>query len=83
MKLHPFLTVPLAMATTSQDLSTRIQQDASADGIDLSVLKFTQEAIASITALSTNIFDTSAYDFTNATRIDTHTQYLSRNYPSK
>jgi predicted TIM-barrel fold metal-dependent hydrolase len=72
MKIHP-LIVLFNMATASQDLSIRIQHDASADGIDLSVLPFTQGAITSIAALSTNPICSTAHDIPDATRIDTHT----------
>jgi hypothetical protein len=78
MKTHPFLIyIPFTMATaaTEQDLQSHIRHNASIDGIDLSVLSFTEEAIASIAALSTNLVSPTTYDFTYATRIDTHTQY--------
>jgi hypothetical protein len=67
----------MATAPPELDISCRIHHDASADGIDLSVLPFTQEAIASIEALSTNIVDTVSFNFTNASRIDTHTQCVT------
>jgi predicted TIM-barrel fold metal-dependent hydrolase len=75
LKISPFLSliIPFTMAVASQKLSKRIQDDAASDGIDLSVLPFTQDAITSITALSTNLVSPTAFDFTNATRVDTHT----------
>jgi hypothetical protein len=83
MQIHHFLLyIPFTMATASieQDLQSHIQHNASTDGIDLTVLSFTEEAIASIAALSTNLVSPTPYDFTHATRIDTHTQYISPLY---
>jgi hypothetical protein len=78
MQIHHFLiyiTFTMATTSTEQDLQFHIQHNASTDGIDLSVLSFTKEAIASIAALSTHLISRTTYDFTHATRIDTHTQY--------
>lgn len=52
----------------------QIQHDAFVDGIDLTVLPFAKEALASISALAADTVDISAFDFSNAKRIDTHTQ---------
>ncbi|KAF1947197.1 amidohydrolase 2 [Clathrospora elynae] len=56
-----------------QLLWKRIQHAAYRDAIDLTSLPFAEEAIRSIAALSTNLTDTSTFDFEHATRIDTHT----------
>ncbi|KAH8688613.1 hypothetical protein GQ44DRAFT_696108 [Phaeosphaeriaceae sp. PMI808] len=58
---------------SGSDLTTRIRTNAARDSIDLSILPFHQEALASILALSTNTPSTPSFDFRNATRIDTHT----------
>lgn len=52
----------------------QIQHDAYVDGIDLTVLPFAQEAIASIAALAKHAADPATFQFSNAKRIDTHTQ---------
>ncbi|CAO2657757.1 Nn.00g038830.m01.CDS01 [Neocucurbitaria sp. VM-36] len=65
------------MATSSnnkQDLITRINIAADHASIDLTILPFYQEALDSIAALSTiTTTDTPTLDFSNASRIDTHT----------
>ncbi|KAJ4340213.1 hypothetical protein N0V95_007565 [Ascochyta clinopodiicola] len=60
-------------ATTSQGLLDRINANAVRDDIDFTVLDFAQEALESITALAQNAPTTPLPDFTNASRIDTHT----------
>ncbi|KAJ4373796.1 hypothetical protein N0V83_002535 [Neocucurbitaria cava] len=64
---------PTTSTTHDQDLLTRINTAASAHSIDLSILPFHQEALESITSLFTTAHTTPTYDFSTATRIDTHT----------
>ena len=52
----------------------QIQYDAYVDGIDLTVLPFAKEAIASITSLASNAVDMQEFDFSTSRRVDTHTQ---------
>jgi hypothetical protein len=52
----------------------QIQYEAYVDGIDLSVLPFAKEAIASIATLASSKVDMKEFDFSTAKRVDTHTQ---------
>ena len=52
----------------------QIQYEAYVDGIDLTVLPFAKEAIASITSLASNSVDVQEFDFSTSRRVDTHTQ---------
>lgn len=52
----------------------QIQYEAYVDGIDLTVLPFAKEAIASIASLASNVVDMQEFDFSTSKRIDTHTQ---------
>lgn len=63
------------MATTSNtaELLARIETNAHRDSIDLTILPFHKEALDSIAALSTSVSNTPSFDFSNASRIDTHT----------
>ncbi len=56
-----------------QALLTRITANAARDNIDLTVLPFHHEALTSITQLRASTANASLPDFSNATRIDTHT----------
>ncbi|KAF9698904.1 hypothetical protein EKO04_002842 [Ascochyta lentis] len=60
-------------AATSQALLDLINANAVKDDIDFTVLDFAQEALDSITALAQHAANTTLPDFSNATRIDTHT----------
>ena len=66
-------TTATTTATTPQALLDRITSNAARDNIDLSVLPFWQEALDSITSLAQHAANTPLPDFSNATRIDTHT----------
>ncbi|KAF1838528.1 hypothetical protein BDW02DRAFT_564892 [Decorospora gaudefroyi] len=59
-----------------QILWLQVQYEAFVDGIDLTVLPFAQEAIADIASLASNPVDTTTFNFTKATRIDTHTHAI-------
>ncbi|KAF1934380.1 amidohydrolase 2 [Didymella exigua CBS 183.55] len=65
------------MTTTSpptpQALLTRINTNAARDNIDFTVLPFHKEALDSITKLHEEATTIVLPDFTNATKIDTHT----------
>ena len=52
----------------------QIQYEAYVDGIDLSVLPFAKEAIASIATLEGSKVNMKEFDFSTARRVDTHTQ---------
>lgn len=72
--LLPILS-SMAAATepASQTLLDRINANAARDNIDLTILPFYQEALNSIAQLRTDAANTTLPDFTNTTRIDTHT----------
>lgn len=61
------------MAITPLNVIERINTNAIRDEIDFSVLPFFQEAVDSIAVLAQNAASTNLPDFSNATRIDTHT----------
>jgi hypothetical protein len=71
--LHLLLSLLASMTSTTQTLTDRITANAIRDNIDFSVLPFAQEALVSITQLRTDASNTTLPDFSNATRIDTHT----------
>lgn len=56
------------------ELWMKIQRDAHEDEIDLTVLPFAKEAIASIAELAVKQIDTKQFGFQGAKRIDVHTQ---------
>jgi predicted TIM-barrel fold metal-dependent hydrolase len=66
-------TTTSSTKTTSQSLLDRMTANATKDNIDFTVLPFYQEALTSITQIRTDASNISLPDFTNATRIDTHT----------
>jgi hypothetical protein len=69
-----FILTIMATATSSPEaLLDRIYTNAAHDSIDLAILPFHQEALDSITALSSSAQNIPSYDFTQATKIDTHT----------
>jgi hypothetical protein len=66
-------TIFLFPIMAQSSLHTRIQSAVLRDSIDLTSLPFHQEALDSITALSSTVNDIPSLDFTAATKIDTHT----------
>ena len=52
----------------------QIQYEAHVDGIDLTVLPFAKEAIASIASLASSMVNVKEFDFSTSKRVDTHTQ---------
>ncbi|KAF1841312.1 uncharacterized protein K460DRAFT_164966 [Cucurbitaria berberidis CBS 394.84] len=63
----------MATPATPTSLQDRIYANAQRDDIDITALPFHEEALDYIAALSPNASTTPAFDFTNASRIDTHT----------
>lgn len=61
----------ISMATANP--VDRINSNAQRDSIDITTLSFYQEALDSIAALSSNSSSTPSFDFSSASRIDTHT----------
>ncbi|KAI4637453.1 hypothetical protein J4E83_000269 [Alternaria metachromatica] len=51
----------------------QIQYEAYVDGIDLTVLPFAKEAIASIASLASSMVNVKEFDFSTSKRVDTHT----------
>jgi hypothetical protein len=78
MKAYPYgKPYPAPSNGTQHDenkLWMQIQYEAYVDGIDLTVLPFAEEAIASIAALASERVDTKSFDFSTSKRVDTHTQ---------
>lgn len=65
-------SIVLADMATS-NLIDRMNSNAQRDSIEFSVLPFHEEALNSIVSLFTDSPNTPAFDFSTATRIDTHT----------
>ena len=66
-------TITPPVKTTSQSLLDRVTVKAAQDNIDFTVLPFYQEALSSITQIRADASNISLPDFTNTTRVDTHT----------
>lgn len=78
MQIHYHLILPLlsnmvTATTSSQPLLDRINANAARDNIDFTVLPFFQEALSSIALIAQDATTITLPNFTNATRIDTHT----------
>ncbi|KAF2131824.1 hypothetical protein P153DRAFT_364312 [Dothidotthia symphoricarpi CBS 119687] len=70
---HLFAMTTASGPYSSPNILDRIKSDAVRDSIDLISLPFYEEALESIAALSGHVIDIRTLNFTNATRIDTHT----------
>jgi predicted TIM-barrel fold metal-dependent hydrolase len=79
MQLYNLIFISLCITTTTtmsapnSSLLSKIQSNAARDSIDFTILPFYQEALDSITALSTSTPSISNLSFDHATHIDTHT----------
>ncbi|KAL1797015.1 hypothetical protein ACET3X_005555 [Alternaria dauci] len=69
----PYLTPSNDIQHDENKLWVQIQYEAYVDGIDLTVLPFAKDAIASIASLASNVVDLQDFDFSTSTRVDTHT----------
>jgi hypothetical protein len=76
MQLHHLALstlLPTFTMSTPPSLLDRIHQNAQRDSIDLSTLPFLPSALTSISCIRTSAHTTPTYNFSSATRIDTHT----------
>ncbi|KAI4692631.1 hypothetical protein J4E81_007047, partial [Alternaria sp. BMP 2799] len=69
----PYSTPSNGTQHDENKLWMQIQYEAYVDGIDLTVLPFAEEAIASIASLASSMVNVKEFDFSTSKRVDTHT----------